>query len=43
MAIVAFGLSVIAGDVPFVATSGFVLAASLLGASIATRRERQED
>jgi hypothetical protein len=42
MAIVAFALSLIADDAPFIAMASFALVVSLLGAFIATRHERQE-
>lgn len=42
MAVVAFGLSLVAGDSLFIAMSGFILIVSLLGAFIATKQERQE-
>lgn len=41
MAMVAFALSLFAGDAPFIGMTGFVLVASPLGALIATRQERQ--
>lgn len=42
MAVVALALALIAGDAPFIAMSGFVLAVSLLGAFIAIKQERHE-
>jgi len=42
MAVVAFGLALIAADAIFMVISGFIVLASLPGAVIATRQERQE-
>lgn len=42
MAVVAFGLSLVAGEAPFIAMTAFGLVVSLLGALIATRQERRE-
>jgi hypothetical protein len=42
MAVVAFGLLLVTGDVVPIASGGFVLGAALLGAFIATSQERQK-
>lgn len=42
MAVTAFGLSLVTGDAVPIATSSFILVASLLVAVISTGRERRE-
>lgn len=42
MAVVALGLSMVAGDTPFIAMSGLILVVSLLGAFIARKQQRQD-